>query len=499
MKKTVLEQLSGDLPEREREELLLKIKQSITSMNVTDLEAPTEAHSEGERNILIREEMKNLSFFKKLMLWFFSRFSGKKKEDVFAHRKVQALKRIINHKAPGITGFETRNITPVLATEIFDIYRTILPVRRYFQSLWFKEGCFERIIVFLLNQRIQEPRESLEDFLSMEEMVLLYGQEGQRETIRSELLRRLKDYVDSIPAHEVLEAEEALGPFYFLKDMVLFPYASFFQLFRFNPIAMPDVEKPFFKNASAMLSLGYLEKLYIAGETARRVKEPVRVDPGLMEYLILLGEEDQEEDEDKPAEGEPELMKEERLKQHIRWIQDIHRKALKMSRNTPLLELLRFFHKDPYFVVVHETPELLFKEFYYLILKKLLLSRLEERFSEIRQRYIQGEIDALFVGKRLFVLQNYRDYSSIDYEKMGLPFFIHTKSVNLLYNYVHHFYREYFHEVVQLLDRNVLAQNRLTRDRLEKYASSFEDTEQRIREFDFPSPPTRTMENYFSV
>ena len=54
MKKTVLEELSGDLSEKEREDLLLKIKQSITSNRVNDVERVTEAHTEGEKQAPVR-------------------------------------------------------------------------------------------------------------------------------------------------------------------------------------------------------------------------------------------------------------------------------------------------------------------------------------------------------------------------------------------------------------------------------------------------------------
>jgi len=490
VKKTVLEELSGDLSEKEREDLLLKIKQSITSTSVTEVDGVSEAHTEGERNKLLLEELKHLSFFQKVIIWMLSRLSGKKKEEVFAARQVQALKHIINRKAPGITGFETRNLTPVLAQALFEIYQTILPVRRYFQDLWLKEGGFERVVIFLMNQRIENPQETLEQFISMEELVALYSETGSREALREELLKRLSLYIEAIPAQDIMEAETQLSPFYFLKDMVLFPYASFFQLFRFNPVAMPEIKKPYFKNASAMLALGYLEKLYIATQTVSRIHEPLKVDSTLMEFLFMISEEARKnEEENEKEEREPELMKEERLKQHLHWIQDIYRKSIRMQRNMPLLEILRYFQRDPYFTIQPDVPELHFKEFYYLLLKKLLVFRLDEKYPEIQQRFIQEEIDVLFKGKKLFALQNYRDYSTIDYEKLGLPFFVHTKSVNLLYNYVHHFYREYFYDMVQLLDRNILAQNRLTRDRLEKYSGSFEETEQRVKEFDYSLSP----------
>ena len=75
-------------------------------------------------------------------------------------------------------------------------------------------------------------------------------------------------------------------------------------------------------------------------------------------------------------------------------------------------------------------------------------------------------------------------YTSIDYKAAELPFFIHTRSVNLVYNYLINYYKEHMQDIVRILERSVIDQNRITRDRLLSHASNLEDLEDKILQFD---------------
>ncbi|MGC9308804.1 MAG: hypothetical protein ACP5FL_08540, partial [Thermoplasmatota archaeon] len=129
------------------------------------------------------------------------------------------------------------------------------------------------------------------------------------------------------------------------------------------------------------------------------------------------------------------------------------------------------------------------KDIYYQILKEKIVREFDERFQEIRKRYIQREINSLFMDKQLIPFHNYREYASIDYKKMGVPFFVHVRSLNLLYNYIKLQYRENIQSVIQLLQRGLLAQNRITQDRLMRHASGLEELEEKIRLFDYSLSP----------
>ncbi len=187
-------------------------------------------------------------------------------------------------------------------------------------------------------------------------------------------------------------------------------------------------------------------------------------------------------EESNPAHGAGEIVIDPKIKELTTQIIDRCRNAY---AKIPFEALVRYFLKDPYYDLVRSVEDTPPKELYVSVIRLRLLAQLDRLFPELRKRVLEKEIQELSAGKTLRTFRNYREYKSIDYQKLGLPFFVHTKSIVLLFNYVQWFYKDFIQESVQLLDRNVLGQNRITRDRLVQYAQSVEDTAERIRQFDY--------------
>jgi len=121
--------------------------------------------------------------------------------------------------------------------------------------------------------------------------------------------------------------------------------------------------------------------------------------------------------------------------------------------------------------------------------KVRLLAELEKLAPGLKVRVVEHKIERLFKGQRLAEFLNYREYKSIDYQKMGLPFFSRTWSLKLLFNFIRWYYREYAQELVKILGTVILVQNRVTRNKLLQHATEIEDLEQKIREFDVSLSP----------
>jgi hypothetical protein len=73
---------------------------------------------------------------------------------------------------------------------------------------------------------------------------------------------------------------------------------------------------------------------------------------------------------------------------------------------------------------------------------------------------------------------------SLDYNKLGIPTFAYTKSINLLYNFIRIVYRRQIQELVQILSQGILRQNRITLNRLLVHVATLEDLETKIRALD---------------
>ena len=499
MEKSTFEELSGSLSEKERLELLERINKSMFMADEDEEGIRRKDIPQKERDSIIARDIERLSFFRRLFLSIKCRLSGRSKAENFIQYKIKMLKKKVMKRNSDLTGFETRDLTPRFAEAVFTLYAAIIPVRELYKKLWMNKGAFEGAVMYILQSRLDHIHLTLEDVMSLEELVEEYAEKGIKEKLKSAVIERLQDKIDSIPAELFQQVEDGLMPIYFLKELVLFPYISFFNLFHFNPQLQDADKKPNFKSAPAIVALEFLEKLYYAVYVAAKIEDPQGLDDRILDYSFeLMRLEDGEDQEE-----ENEVVRNEARKEYTASLFDniaeAHARVRFFNSHIPLADLIRYFTKDPYYQLVFYIPRLHLKDIYYQIIKEKITAELDERFQEIRKQYIQREINSLFSDRPLIPFHNYREYASIDYKKMGVPFFVHIRSLNLLYNYIKIQYREYILAVIPLLQKGLLAQNRITQDRLMRHASSLEELEEKIRLFDYSLSPNPRTESSFSV
>ncbi len=94
------------------------------------------------------------------------------------------------------------------------------------------------------------------------------------------------------------------------------------------------------------------------------------------------------------------------------------------------------------------------------------------------------KIRDIFKTEQLLELFYYNDKPNFDFRKLGLPFFIYTKSMMVMYNYLSKIYRGYIQEVLQIAGAYVLSNNRLVQSRLMQCAAALEELEAKIVLFD---------------
>ncbi len=485
VEKSKFDELAGTLSEKERLELLERINKSMFMVEDEEKTIKRNDISQKEREAIIERDFGRLSFFRRLLLQIKSRLTGKSTSENFIQYKIKLLKKKVINIDSGLTGFETRDLTPKFAQAVFTMYASIIPVRELYKKLWMNKAAFEGAVVFLLQNRLEHIHLNLEDVISMEDLVEEYSGLGMKEKLRSKVIEKLQEKVELIPDELFEQVEGGLAPVYYLKELVLFPYISFFNLFHFNPQVNDEDTKPVFKSASAIVALDYLEKLYYAVYIAEKIDDPERLDKRILDYsfeLMKLEEEDLEEE----ARAEEQTEYTGAL---FADILEVYSKVKAFNAHVPLADLIRYFTKDPYYQLVFYIPKLHLKEIYYQIMKEKVLQELDKGFQEIRKRYIEREVQILFKGKTLVPFHNYREYTSIDYKKIGVPFFAHTRSLNLLYNFIKLIYKEDIQVVLQLIQKGILAQNRITQDRLLRHATTLEELEEKIRLFDYSLSP----------
>ncbi len=466
-------ELSRDLSDVDRTDLLKKINQSLNINEEKDNGIYEKEIDNDEKTALIHEEINILPLIVRFFLWLRSKLTGRSEKELHLAGKISKLKKKIRHQSSNLTGFETRNLTPHFAEQVYNLYSHSMPLRGLFEKLWMDSTVSQVFFLNIVESRLQNSIEEPSDLMDLDELVEIYGVNGRKEDISRQLLNRLDEYISKIDKKVFIDLEIEMRPFYYLRDLILFPYVQFFQQFGYTPIDSTQGEKVNFKNASAILCLGDLEKLYCALYSVTKLDKRMNLNKKLIEQVNLLDEfeyiDNVEEMENQGIMG---------------FLSDIIETSQIFFNKVPLSDLIRYFKKNPYLKIMFYLPKIDLEEFYRNTLRIKLIDRIDQMFPDIQKRYIALETERLFKDKRFSGFQHYREYSSIDYAKLGVSAFSQIKSLELVYNYLACFFRGYIQETIRLLERGILSQNRLIRDSMLQYATVIEDTVDNIRDFD---------------
>lgn len=476
LEKTKLEKISSELPEPERRELLARITRSLGregSPEYSRIELKQE-----ERERLLAEEMQGLSLWVRFVLWLRGLFSGKSKRDLFVDLKIKQLKRGIRHKSSGLTGFETRDLTTKFARQLFDLYHASFPLRDLFQAFHTDQEFRSRVVTHLFDNKFPEAKRTLEEFLSAEEMEKILHHSGSEEEVRKRLMRSFKEYTKRIPDKLVRQLEEGIKPLVCLKNLVLFPYSNSFRHFNYQPTPGVLAEKyPFFTNAPVMLMLDQLERLWHALNLATNLGADWFCHEELFSFYLV----------DREAESEGEVVdldQETDVEEHTTAVEQLVDGANEFLSKTPLLDLLRYFRKDPYYKLVFAVPRFQAKPLYISGLRERILAQLEQRIVVVKKRVIEKKIEEIFKTDQLFEMFYYVENPSFDYAQLELPYFSYTKSLKILYNYLSKIYKGYIQETLQITNTYIVAGNRIIQTRLNQYAAGLEELEAKLVLFD---------------
>jgi len=489
--RSVFQKLVDALPERERRDLLDKINRSMDLERSSDESIYHKELSKEERERLVEQDLSQLSPFGRFMLWLRGMFSGKNRKQLIVASKVHALKGTINRKCAGLTGFETRDLTPKLAESFYRLYLRTLPLIGIYRRLASQSQEMRGSFVELFEEEVPEARVGLREVVPMATLEEVYEQKGAEAAVRHEVLLKAESYVAHIDQSLFDELESQLAPFFYAKDVIFFPYPDFFQLFHVTPEGLNNGGRPPFTSALALVALDYLEKMYFAIYTALRAAEQGGLPEKVVRFLAVLSLEEGEpaarlaspENGEDGAENDEEAFASE-VERITGEFESLYREIRRFEHEMPLAELVRYFLKDPYYKLYLYLPRLHLREYYLAMFKIRLLAELSQTFDQLRGQVVDRQIAKLFEGHQVVAFEGYRAYNGIDYEKLEVPVFVHRRSLNVLYNYIRLHYHGYFQEVVRILGNIVLVQNRISRDKLVQHASAIEDLELKIKEFD---------------
>lgn len=473
IEKSKLEEMSSELPERERKDLLAKITRSLDREEREEVERVELKQEERER--IITEEMDQLSPWSRFVIWLRSLFTGRSKRELFITAKIRQLKRSIKQKDSGISGFETRNVTPKFARQIYDLFAAAFALRDLFAVFTKDEEFRNTALNHLVEGKYAEAKKNLEELVPMEEMEnTLAG--GNEEEVRKVVLRKLTDYLKKIPDKMFQQIEEGLKPLIFLRNLVLFPFSLLFRHFNYYPGERLDDKYPYFDHAPVMLLLDLLERLYAAVSLAVKLGVEWFCHEELLRFYCLYRR--------KPAEGEAPAPGAQEIEQEAAELNKalvlLVDSAVQFDRRVPTLDLLRYFRKDPYLRLAFATPHLMVRPLYTAAVRARFLGQFEEKIASVKKNVVDRRIREIFKTEQLLELFYYNDRPTFDFRKLGLPYFSYTKSLMVLYNYLSKMYKGFIQEAVQTANSYVFAGNRIVQSRLLQSAGGLEELEARI-------------------
>ena len=474
--KTRLEELSAELPEKERRELLDKITKKLAPDRQDEV-IRVELNQE-EKQRLIAEEMHHISLSGRFLLWLRHLLSGRSRRELFPSHKLGQLKRAIKQRTLGLTGFETRDLTPKFARQVYGMYAATYPLKDLFRRFSQEQDFLDQSISDLVEAKYEQSIKNLEDLLPLGDMEDIYAGSGYEEAVKKQLLRRFNDYIRKIPDRLYAQIDEGLKPFVYLKNLVMFPYADIFRHFSYFLPEHLEEATPHFNHGPAMLMLERLERLYFAIYLVLKLPREWYCHEEMLRSYALNTRDPEDTDE----------LEEQEIAREVNDLRDALRGLIEhvrqFSTRIPMMELIRYFRKDSYYRLVFNVPSFYIKAIYTSAIKRRLLEEFEETIVKVKKNVVNRKIKNIFKTDNLLELFYYNDTPNFDFRKLGLPYFVHTKSLMLLYNYLSKVYKGHIQEAVQTASAYILANNRIIQNRMLQYAANLEELEAKIVLFD---------------
>jgi len=476
LEKSRLEELSMALPEKERKVLLERIGKRMEREEGEEA-VPVEL-KEDEREKIIAFEMKKASGWVRFMLWLRTLLSGRPREDVFLDIRLRLLKAHIRAVSPGVTGFETRDLSPKFGRKLYDVFIKVQSLAGIYHALGSDKAVRNAAYTWYVEQRWEQSKKTVDQFIGTEEMEEIFAQTGQTEEIRKKLSLRLNDYVRSIPETFMLQLEEQVRMHLSLGRLVSFPFSSFFRYFNHMLVEPSDPRYPDFEHAPVMLTLDLMEKLHVAFSLVRRCAPAYLYAEEPIAYYLFVRSGLKPDDGESDGKIEPELV---RLRSDVT---ELTKEIDSFEAMVPLLDVLRYFRRDPWYQLMFNPPRLYLKSLYFSTLKARLGQELEEKLGMIKESVIGRKIQELLKGHRLVDFSYFKETPEFDFRKLGLPYFSCIRSLGLMYNYILQQFKGAVQEAAQIVAGTALANNRITQNKLTQNISGLEDLEARIVLFD---------------
>jgi hypothetical protein len=480
-----LQTLAESLPTDERKALYDRINRSLNLHTSHEQKIYHSDMPRPRRQEIMREEMRSLGLWDRFVFWLMRIVSRHEDSVVFLRFKLGRLRRTIRTASSNLVEFDENMALPELPERVYGFYRAVYPLIPMFRRLWGDSEFLERMVSSLLEQRVPDSKTELNQFMPMKEMQDLFMDTENQQNIRTEVRKRLQQYIDSIQPDMFSHLEAGLLPLYNFRSICLFPYDEFFRLFGVEIGYDIQESMPKFSSARVVDVEQYLERLYYGLYAARRIPVQMTVHPELLEYFVEHSEDSLSMTD---AAGEPEQGDERRelssramgLRSALRKLRD---EVERIHGRLPLVEIIKYFREDPYYRFLVYMPRLSLRDYYSSSLTLSVMGQIEGRLADVRMGVTGRMITEIFDAEPP-EFEFFRESAFAWANKLGTPATRYVKSLNVLYNYIRLRYFGGLHEFVQGLARAVSNRQRDLQSAMLFHASGLHDLMDKIHAYD---------------
>lgn len=423
--------------------------------------------------------MNKLSLWEKIRFWLKKVISGGRDHEVFVRFRLDQAKDRIHDRGGEFVDFDNRVLLPSLPEAIRPLAKVASTTQPFFETIWHDTESLRGVLDMLLARRIPDAKRSLNQFCSTQELQEVFRTTESRNQLKKLVLDRVSDYVDRIPPSVMDEIENGLKGLYLLKDVALFDYDAFFVQFQSSfrdAVGNSAVE---FHQAAAHRVLANLEELYLALYSVSRLKGDPGLYPELIDYYYAVETGQSIENEVPSSDNTPKMRKS---------IVDLARVGREVRKKVPLVDIIRYFHNDPYYRFLAYVPKLRLRDFYYSNLKIKVLGELDGRFNDIRMGVLGRMVQEVFPSG-LLQFEYFHPEIQSGIHRTGIGRLEVYRSLQIVHSFIQNVYRGGLHDFMRILGKIIPARTRQSGVDFTLLIAGLEDVEERLREFDLSFSP----------
>jgi len=445
----------------------LALSETLESMIVR---VPTDPSA---RSQLLHKDWAQAQLGQKLNHWVKHLISIKTEEEFLLEAKLFALRSSIKNRPKAFADFTRRVLLPPLASGIHSVYQSAYPLLEPMKRLTGDIDQLQKLFRQFIERSLPTPKTALVEFISIEEMKQLFFKTESKQELVEEIQKRITQYFNSIDGEIMNRLQRDLLPFYSLRNLTSFPFEETLQCFKAKLVG----EAPQFEEAPVFPTVEYLELFFCVLYPFRTYSAEMLLPPEIFNYLAGI------------MDGSAESLRVQEVdSSRLESVKQIFRKLVSTCQSTlreiPLVELVRYFRRDPYYRVMIYQPKVHLRNFYTYSLTFKVFSDFEAFFSKIRFDILEDLMNQLFKGEPLTEFQYYMNSQLNLVPKQGYPGFTHHRSLVLLNNFIRKIYKNHIQETIHILNRTITNRIRESVSQLLIHASGIEEIEARLAKFD---------------